>query len=76
MPPYILRISIDGEKVVLSADALTYNGKEQKPSVISIGGKTLTAGTEYTVKWPASSKKVGLYTVTIKGKGHVREGNV
>ena len=62
--------SIDGKKVVLSASSFTYNGKVQKPSVKTIGGKTLKSGTDYTVTYSkASPKDPGLYTVTVKGKG-------
>ena len=63
-------ISIKGAKVVLSATAYVYNGKVRKPAIKKIGGRTLKAGTDYTVKWSkASPKNVGAYTVTITGKG-------
>ena len=63
-------ISIKNAKVTLSASAFTYNGKVRRPSIKTIGGKKLTAGTDYTVKWSnSSSKNVGTYTVTITGKG-------
>ena len=62
--------SIEGAKVVLSKTAYTYNGKVRKPEILTIGGMTLKAGTDYTVKWPkASPKSVGSYTVTITGTG-------
>ena len=62
------RISIQGAKVALSATAFAYNGKVRKPTIKTIGGKKLTAGTDYTAKWP-NSKNVGVYTVTVTGKG-------
>ncbi len=62
--------SIAGAKVVLSKKAFRYNGKVRKPSIKTIGGKSLKAGTDYTVKWSnAKSKNVGSYTLTIIGKG-------
>ena len=64
-------ISIKNAKVVLSASAFTYNGKVRKPSIKTIGGRKLTADTDYTVKWSnSSSKNVGKYTVTITGTGN------
>ena len=62
------RISLKGAKVVLSAKAFTYNGKVRKPTIKTIGGKKLTAGTDYEAAW-ANSKNVGSYTVTVTGKG-------
>lgn len=63
-------ISIDGAKVTLSKTAFTYNEKVQKPTIKTIGGKTLKEGTDYTVTWSnKSSKNVGTYTVTVKGIG-------
>ena len=62
--------SIQNAKVVLSAPAFAYNGKVLKPAIKTIGGKTLTDGTDYTVAWSdESSRSVGAYTVTITGKG-------
>ena len=63
-------VSIKNAKVELSKTLLTYNGKIQKPSIRTIGGKALKAGTDYTAKWSNnSSKNVGSYTITITGKG-------
>lgn len=63
------KYSIKDAKVVLLKKNFTYNGKINKPAIKTIGGKTLTAGTDYTVKWSnASSRNVGVYTVTITGK--------
>ena len=64
------KISIKGAKVVLSKAAFTYNGKVRKPSIKTIGSKTLKAGRDYTLRWSnPSPKNVGKYTVTITGKG-------
>ena len=66
----VVPVSIKNAKVVLSAKAYTYSGKVRRPAVKTVGGKKLTPGTDYTVKWSnASSKNVGTYTVTITGKG-------
>lgn len=66
------KISIRNAKIVFSPDTLTYNKKTQKVSVksVTVNGKTLRSGTDYTVSWsPATIKKAGDYSVTIKGKG-------
>ena len=63
-------MSIRDAKVVLSESSYVYNGKVQRPAIVTIGGQTLTAGTDYTAVWSnASSKDAGTYTVTITGKG-------
>lgn len=58
--------------IKLSKTRLTFNNKNQKPSVIVIDskGKTLSSKTDYTVSYPKTMKKVGQYTVTIKFKGN------
>ena len=62
-------VSIKDAKVVLSAASFTYNGKVQRPSIKTVGGKALKAGTDYTAAWSnSSSKNAGTYTVTITGK--------
>jgi hypothetical protein len=62
--------SLAGAKVALSKKVFTYNGKVRKPSIKTIGGRSLKEGTDYTVKWSnAKSKNVGSYIVTITGKG-------
>ena len=66
---YAALVNIDDAKVVLSKASLTYNGKAQKPKIKTIGGKALKEGTDYTAKWPSSSKKAGSYQVTITGAG-------
>ena len=66
---------IDGAKVVLSKSSLAYNGKVRKPSVRTVKGLTLKAGTDYDVSYAKggkavkSPKAVGTYTVTVTGKG-------
>ena len=53
----------------MSATAFKYNGKVQRPSVRTIKGLKLKAGTDYTVKWSDdSSKNAGKYTLTVTGK--------
>ena len=65
---------ISGAKVEV-AD-LTYNGKEQAPGVtVTAGGKTLEAGTDYTVSYERDGKatddltSAGELTVVVTGKG-------
>ncbi len=61
--------SIKDANVILSATDFTYNTKAQKPTILTIGGRTLKEGTDYTVLWPTSPVGVGEYTVTIIGNG-------
>ena len=60
--------TIKGAKAVLSKAALTYSGKALKPSVKTIGGKTLKKGTDYTVVY-SNNKNVGKAKMVITGKG-------
>lgn len=52
-----------------------WSGKKLTPSVtVKLNGKTLKAGTDYTVTWTSAdksktAKKAGRYAVTVKGKG-------
>ena len=62
-------ISITNAKVKLSASSFTYNGNARKPTVKTIGGKTLKAGTDYEITYPTGRKNVGTYTIVIVGKG-------
>lgn len=57
--------------VTLSANQLTYNGKDQTPRITSVkaGDLTVPAG-GYTATFPEPSKFGGNYTVTVKGKGN------
>ena len=46
-----------------------YTGKALKPDLtVKYGDTVLTKGTDYTVSWK-NNKKVGIATVTVKGKG-------
>ena len=62
--------SIDSAVVTLSSTKVTYNGKEQKPSVKSVvlNGTELQAGTDYTVAY-SNNKNAGKATVTVTGTG-------
>lgn len=57
-------------KSTISVSAKTYTGKTLSPTAVTVklGSKTLKKGTDYTVTCKGG-KKVGAYTVTIKGKG-------
>ncbi len=57
--------------VTLSASQLTYNGKDQTPTITSVKAGGLTVPTDgYTATFPEPSKFSGNYTVTVKGKGN------
>ncbi len=62
--------SIAKAKVKLSKEKLAYNGKSQKPKVgsVTLDGSKLAAGTDYEVSIKAG-KKVGTYSVTVRGTG-------
>ena len=60
--------TINAAKTIkLSKTTVTYNGKNQKPSVTITNskGKKLKNGTDYKVTYPKKSKNVGKYTVKI-----------
>lgn len=61
--------SIAKAKVATAKSSYTYSGKALKPKVtVRLGGKTLKAGTDYTVSYKAN-KNVGRATITVTGKG-------
>jgi len=64
------KIPLADAKVTLSRASAAYTGKAITPSVKSVvlDGKTLEAGTDYTVS-AKSAKNVGSYKVTVTGKG-------
>ena len=56
--------------VSLSSTAYTYDGTVKSPAItVTCGGKTLTAGVDYTLSGVASATAAGTYTVTATGKG-------
>lgn len=61
---------LSSAKVTLGT-ALTYTGKDQTQTVksVTLGGKTLTEDTDYTVT-NNTGKDAGTYTLTITGKGN------
>ena len=64
-------VDITNAEVILSKSAFTYNAKVQKPAIVSIGGRNLIEGVDYTVQFSAASpKKVGTYTMTIVATGN------
>lgn len=48
----------------------TYNGSEQKPTVLVAEGSNLAEGTDYTVTYPEASTNAGSYTVKVTGQGN------
>lgn len=63
--------NISNAAVTLSRSSFTYTGKNQTASVksVSIGGRTLKQGTDFTIS-SETGKNVGSYTVTVFGKGN------
>ena len=62
-------IHISKAKISTIPDQI-YTGKSIKPALtVTYDGKTLTEGTDYSVKWK-NNKNPGKATVTIKGKGN------
>ena len=56
-------------KVTVSPASATYTGKAITPAVtVTLGGKTLTRGTDYTVSY-SNNKAAGKATVTVYGTG-------
>ena len=66
--------SIAKAKVTLKKTSYAYDGKAKKPAVKSVvlDGKTLKAGTDYTVACK-NNVKVGKATVTVTGKGAYKD---
>ena len=66
-------LNIEGAAVVLSASTMSFNGKVQKPTIVSIGGHRLKEGVDYTAVYETEmSAAPGTYTITITGKGACR----
>ena len=66
-------LTVDTSKVTVSLDhsELTYNGKEQKPTVsVKYGDTVLTNGTDYTVTYPADTTNAGEKELTVTFKGN------
>lgn len=62
---------ISSATVTLNQSSFTYNGQSQKPTVtVTLGDKTLTEDTDYTVSFSGDTTNVGEVTVTIKGTGN------
>ena len=63
-------ISIENTEVVLVKPAFVYNGEVQQPQIVTIDGRYLIKGKDYSVKLAKQPKNVGTYTMTIQGKGN------
>lgn len=69
---YANTIAFDFSKatVTLASSSLTYNGKAQEPEVtVELNGKTLTAGTDYTVSYSNNKDASEEAKVVVTGKG-------
>lgn len=65
--------TLKSKNVKLSKASYIYNAKTQKPTVkVTYNKKTLKKGKDYTVTYVKASKKVGVYTVKVKGKGNYK----
>ena len=54
---------------VSTAKRVTYSGSKKKPAIkVTLGGKKLKAGTDYTVRY-SNNRKVGKATAAVTGKG-------
>ncbi len=62
---------LDASNVTLSQDTFSYDGNEQKPTIIvKVASQTLTENTDYTVTWPSDCKNAGTKTITVTFKGN------
>ncbi len=63
---------ITDSAVALSSSSFTYDGNEKKPTVtVIVGGRTLTADTDYTIVWPTNPVDVSnSYAIKVTGKGN------
>ena len=69
-PAATAALTIAKANVKLSKRSFSFNGKNRMPkATVTIAGKTLVAGRDYTVTYSKGRKKIGAYKVTIKGKG-------
>lgn len=70
------KTSISNAKVVLSAAPLVYNGEDQSPEILTIGGRKLRDGIDYSIMYMKdgsvvkSTADAGTYTMIINGKGN------
>ncbi len=62
--------TLKSKNVKLSKTSYVYNAKTQKPTVkVTYNKKTLKKGKDYTLSYAKVSKKVGIYSVKVKGLG-------
>ena len=68
--PKLTRTSINSAEVTVTPESYEYDGTEKTPVItVKLSGKTLTAGTDYTVSGDVTKTDAGEYTVTVTGKG-------
>ena len=66
---------ISSATVELNQNSFTYNGQSQRPTVtVTLGDKTLTEGTHYTVTYSGDGINVSSYSVTVAGDGKYYTG--
>ena len=65
--------TLKSKNVKLSKTSYVYNAKTQKPTVkVTYNKKTLKKGKDYTLSYAKVSKKVGIYSVKVKGLGNYK----
>lgn len=68
---YINRASLSNASVTVSPSTFTYDGRAKTPSVtVRYSGKTLKAGTDYTLSLPVNRVSSGTKWATVSGKGN------
>ena len=62
---------VSGAKITFEQNSFDYDNTEKTPKFsVQLGGKKLTANTDYTVSGDFKAKEPGSYTLTITGKGN------
>ena len=63
-------MNISDADIKVSGETFVFNGKEQRPVILTINGHTLIEGVDYIVEWSDKvSKSAGSYYMTVKGTG-------
>lgn len=70
----IYKTSVENADITLAPESVPYDGEPHLPTVtVNINGNSLTAGTDYDVKWDKEGfVDAATYTATITGKGSYR----
>lgn len=64
------KVDLSSAAVALAWTSKAFNGQVQKPAVVTVAGKALKLGQDYTVAYSnPNSKDAGAYTLTVTGRG-------